>query len=348
MLMSTVIWHKSSCLSCWLIDLFFPACSKPSTILVIKTQQSNQCWLWQLFWKCLQLNHHAVPVCSFAAMFVCTSGYQSVCPWNPPPPQDFWASCTILSNFCFHKKIHPKCFSPFSFAFLAFLNVQSFSDSTENVFHWTPQNCFLPLLFSHALPLQGVTLNVTLQCHPSSCLSVHDRTPLTPPSGALMLNSYTPCPGNWQTWPPHYPIWWPGLGDHMISNMAAPWGDHMITWSARHDTMLPSILVLSTSECFMPFEDSLGSGQFFLAVPSFSDCAHLLPPSSTPRWGWSNARDKHSRREYFLEGLHLFCLQLNCNPTRRHHMKVCTHYLSGGHFWTREGVLMPQLEGQGF
>ncbi len=56
------------------------------------------------------------------------------------------------------------------------------------------------IVFSLALLLQGAIPHVTLRCHP--CLSV--AGPPLPPSRALILNSHTLCPGDWQTW---LPLW---------------------------------------------------------------------------------------------------------------------------------------------
>ncbi len=59
----------------------------------------------------------------------------------------------------------------------------------------------------------------------SSWLSVAGSPlPPLPSPMALVLNSYTPCPGNLQTWPPP-----------MIKYGQSPWGDHKIS-TDRHMT----------------------------------------------------------------------------------------------------------------
>ena len=86
--------------------------------------------------------------------------------------------------------------------------------------------------FTHTLP------------YLSGCLSVH---PPCPP-GATILNFHTPCPGNWQTWPPPW------------SNVAAPKkSDHMIS-KARHNAS--SILAFWTWRPFHteePFQQKMWS-----------------------------------------------------------------------------------------
>ncbi len=138
--------------------------------------------------------------------------------------------------------------------------------------------------------------------------------PPYPSLRALMLNSHTPLHRQLANMaaPMDDLIWWPFyiyiyIYIYKVITWSATWlpkwGENVITWSARHDTILPSILVFQdTCKCFLLWEAETTRKQ----VQGLVDCNHKMDTQFFPFkmhcFGWVPILEPSNHANCCLKG----------------------------------------------